>query len=316
MMTTRAPDPSLLSRVALRRDLLVLGYDDRAIARMVATRQLVRLRHGAYADAAVHAELDDAGRYRMLTRAVVRQARTEVVASHVASAAEHGCPMWGLDLSEVDVTRVDGKTGRREAGVRQHCGTIVDSDVMELNGLKVMRPTRTAIEVTAVAPLESALIVVCDLLRRGLTTKRAIDERYAAMATWPGTLSTDVVLRLARGELASVGEVRTWFLLYLFAIAMPEIQYEIRDETGRVVAIADFAWPELGVYLEFDGLVKYEKYLRPGERASDAVVREKRREEMIYRLTGWRCIRITWNDLATPDSTAAMIRAMLAPRAA
>ena len=29
----------------------------------------------------------------------------------------------------------------------------------------------------------------------------------------------------------------------------------------------DLAWPEYGVFLEFDGRVKYEKYLREGERA-------------------------------------------------
>ena len=43
-----------------------------------------------------------------------------------------------------------------------------------------------------------------------------------------------------------------------------------------------------GVFVEFDGKIKYEALLKPGESASDVVIREKRREERIVELTGWR----------------------------
>ena len=45
----------------------------------------------------------------------------------------------------------------------------------------------------------------------------------------------------------------------------------------------DFAWPEFGVFLEFDGKEKYTKYLKEGESVVDAVLREKKREELICR---------------------------------
>ena len=67
--------------------------------------------------------------------------------------------------------------------------------------------------------------------------------------------------------------------------------------------------------MEFDGRVKYEKLLEPGQRASDVVIAEKRREDLIRRLTGWRCLRITWSDLEHPERTAAMIRTALFPPA-
>jgi hypothetical protein len=82
------------------------------------------------------------------------------------------------------------------------------------------------------------------------------------------------------------------------------------------VARVDLAWPELGLFLEFDGKVKYERLLKEGEHASDVVFREKQREDMIRRLTGWRCIRIVWADLYKPEVTAAKIRAMFRPAAA
>ena len=90
-------------------------------------------------------------------------------------------------------------------------------------------------------------------------------------------------------------------------------QYKIRDRSGEVVAVVDFAWPELGLFLEFDGKIKYEKLLKDGESASDVVVREKRREDLIRELTGWRCIRLVWADLERPERTAQRIRAMLFP---
>ena len=91
-----------------------------------------------------------------------------------------------------------------------------------------------------------------------------------------------------------------------------EPQYKVYDEWGQLFARADFAWPEYRVFLEFDGKAKYERYRREGESPLDAILREKKREEHICRLTGWRCIRIVWADLHRPDSTIAYIRGVLA----
>ena len=33
---------------------------------------------------------------------------------------------------------------------------------------------------------------------------------------------------------------------------------------GHFIARVDFAWPELGIFVEFDGKVKYESLLKPG----------------------------------------------------
>jgi len=51
---------------------------------------------------------------------------------------------------------------------------------------------------------------------------------------------------------------------------------------------------------EFDGRVKYSKYLRPGQSASDAVVAEKKREDAL-RSHGWIVVRWTWADLEHPE---------------
>ena len=303
-------------RIMLRKHLIEDGYSDRAIAKQVAGGAWVRIRHGAYTDAATWRALDAAGRHALVARAAAAQAKTEVVVSHVSGVPFFDAPTWGLHLDVAHLTRKDGKAGRSEAGVRQHSGAILDGDVTERDGLEVMDPTRLALEVTTVADVEASICIVSHLLHSGLTTMEKLRARYELMRHWPDTLSTDLVLRLSDERFESVGECRTYYLCFREGLPMPAPQYEVRDETGRVVARVDFAWPELGVFLEFDGKVKYEKLLREGERASDVVVAEKRREELICRLTGWRCIRLTWADLAHPARTAAMIRRALAPRAA
>jgi len=295
----------------LRGELLADGYNDKAIARLVREGTWTKLRHGAYTESSTWAKLDERGRHALRARAVVLQARTPVVVSHLSACTFYDAPSWGLDLTTIHITREDGKAGRREAGVDQHCGVLDDGDVVPIDGLPVMSATRLALETTMVAPVEPSLGVVNHLLHASLTTLPELRERYARMGQWPGSLTTDLVLRLADPRVESLGETRCCYLFFANGLPKPELQWPVRDASGRVVARLDFAWPELGVYVEFDGRVKYEKLLKPGQSAADVVIAEKRREELIYRLTGWRCLRLTWRDLEDPRAFLAALRALL-----
>lgn len=310
---TRAPDDPRSSRVILRRELLAEGYDDRAIARLVSRGVLARVRHGAYCDATVWRGLDDAGRHAVRSRAVLRQAKAPLVLSHVSGLLEYGVPTWGLDLSTVHVTRLDRRAGRNEAGVHQHCGVVTADDLVEVNDIAVMAATRLAFETTTIADAEVSLAVVNHLLHAGFTTTEALDQAASKYRHWPHSLATNLVLRLCDRRIESVGESRSFMLCFRQGLPMPVPQFEVFDSSGRLVGRVDFAWPELGVFLEFDGKAKYEKYLKQGERPSDVVIREKRREERICRITGWRCIRLTWADLEHPARTAAHVRSVLFP---
>ena len=48
-------------------------------------------------------------------------------------------------------------------------------------------------------------------------------------------------------------------LLWRAGLPIPVCQFEMVDEYGGTVARMDFAWPEHGVFLEFDGKVKYDE---------------------------------------------------------
>jgi hypothetical protein len=299
------------SSVFLRGDALDAGYKEREITAMVARGDWHRLRHGAYVTSDVWERADEAERHALLARAVRLQARTEVVLSHVSALPEYEAPLWGVRLDVVHVTRHDRRAGRREAGVRQHQGLLLPEDIVVRRGVKVTSPTRTAIDITTVAEPEAALCVVNHLLHNGHTTLDAIAARYGDMQHHPFTLRTELVLRLADPAVESVAETRTYFLCWRHGLPAPVPQYVVRDEHGNEVARLDFAWPEHGLWVEFDGKAKYTKHARPGEKPEDVVFREKRREDRIRELTGWRCIRLTWADLENAARTAARIRQAL-----
>lgn len=302
--------------VVLRKEALAQGYHSRAIAKLVDEGTWHRVRRGAYVSGEVWRRATRAERYRLYVLATVRQSKTDVVPSHVSAVVMHGGPLWGLDLGHSHLTRRDARTGRKEAGVEQHRGVIEEGDVVEVGGLPVMSPTRTALEVTTVASTEASLCVVDDFLHRGLTTAEALDERFAAMESWPDTLATPIVLRLASGRRESVGETRFFCFCRRAQLPVPTPQVEVCDEAGHVIGRVDFAWPELGLFVEFDGREKYYRHRRDGESMEDFLLREKEREDRIREVTDWRCIRVTWDDLRNPERLAARIRRKLGVRAA
>lgn len=135
--------------------------------------------------------------------------------------------------------------------------------------------------------------------------------RSTALSRRPGSLATELTFRLGDGRSESVGETRARYRCWIAHLPRPVPQYEVVHR-GRVLYRLDLAWPEHGVWLEFDGREKYVEHRRDGESVVDCVLREKRREEQIALHTGWRCIRITWADLENPAATVAMIMRELA----
>ncbi len=300
--------------VILRRELIADGLSDRQIAAKVHDGELHRIRHGSYISGPLWSGLTDLDRHRVLVRAVLRRAAPGAVVSHISAAVEHGAPVWGIPLDEVHLTRLDGMPGRREAGVAHHAGRLDRRDVHTVNGVMVTTPARCAVEVSTMTTVEPALVTVNGLLSSGLLSTEAFDAEIERHKRWPDTLATTIVQRLCEPRVQSVAESRTLFLCWDQHLPRPEPQVPILDESGRAFAYADFAWRQAGVFLEFDGRIKYLLHRRANETLEQFLMREKRREELICQLTGWVCIRITWADLENPVRTAQRIRRILDSR--
>ncbi len=294
-----------------RQDAFAIGHDDRSIRRALRSRLWARVRPGAYTFPDLWPADDPVTRHLVTGRAVTRRFGPKVALSHTSGALAHGLLVWDADLSQVHVTRLDGGAGRCEAGVVHHEGLTLPSDVVHLEGGAALHPARCAIETAALGSAEAGLVVLDSLLHLGRATPEELHATYALLRSWPGMQATRVPVRMADGRAESAGESRTRYLCYAHGLPAPELQYDVFDRAGILVGTTDFAWPEHRLLGEFDGRVKYERYLRPGETPGDAVFREKRREDRLCELLGWRMVRLVWADLHRPAETAARIDRML-----
>jgi hypothetical protein len=299
--------------VITRAQALREGMDDRAIRRALKRGDWVPLRHGSYADRARWQSLDPRDRHRATAVAVSARAFADHAWSHATALAHLGQPLWELDLDCVHVTRFDGRGGRRQAGVVQHRGRLVVDDLTVRDGQLLTSPTRTALDMAALTDVEHGVVIVGAMLSSGETTRAELQQCMESMSGWPNTLALRRVLQLADARPESVAEHRLvyWFWRLRLPAPIPQLEVTAGGQQYRL----DFAWPELGVWLEFDGKDKYGRYLRTGETHADAVFREKQREDAIREATGWRCIRVTWADLADPARLERRIRRMLAQAA-
>jgi hypothetical protein len=302
--------------VFLRRDAVSFGVTDGALRRAVRSGELVRIRQGAYTFAEAWQDSSPEERHRIKAAAVMRAACCSCVLSHTTAALALGVDIWDMDLESVHITRQDRKGGRREAGIVQHRGALGSGDVSLTGRWPTTSAVRTALDVTTITDVEHALVIVSSVLHRALATKDQLQECSRGMVNVPGSLTTDLVLRLADGRLDGPGEARAYYAFWIEGLPAPELQWPVADEAGHLVGLLDFAWPEARVWVEFDGRQKYLRPYRAGDNAADVVVREKTREDEIRRLTGWVCVRIVWADLQHPERIAAKVRHAMAAQAA
>ena len=89
------------------------------------------------------------------------------------------------------------------------------------------------------------------------------------------------------------------------SLPTPTRQYPVFDpQTGRLIARLDLCWPEVGAFLELDG-----------QQHMDQPVYDARRQTEVTAITGWRCGRLTWDELTLwPAATARLLAELLSPR--
>jgi hypothetical protein len=294
-----------------RAEAAQCGHDDRAVGRAVRARLWRRIRRGAYVFEDDWVQLDAVERHVVLCKAVLRSLGSNVALSHQSGLAVHGVQLWGVDLAKVHVTRLDGGAGRDEAGVVHHEGFCLDDDIVEKDGLRLLRPERCAVEAASRTGDEAALVLMDSLLHLELCDRDELEKRFRLMWHWPYVRHLHIPVGMADGRSASPGESRGRWLCWACRLPAPELQYAVRDRDGALVALTDWAWPALDALGEFDGQVKYGRLLKPGQEPGDVVFAEKQREDRIRELTGMRMIRLVWSDYDQPAATARRLRDVL-----
>lgn len=299
--------------IFLRREAIAMGYDDKQLQAAMRAGVIARVRHGAYAAADRWNAADELGRHRMRCHAVMATHGEHVALSHTSAAVMHGLSVWDADLTQVHVTRLDRTTTRVCRDVRYHRGRVPPQHLTELDhGGHATTPARAALEHAGLVSVESGLVTLDSYLHvYRQPDADQLFEAHQARSSWPGNGRLQITLRLTRPGAESVGETRLRFLCWEFHLPEPELQEPVYDEKGSLVGISDFRWSRHRLLGEFDGRVKYERFLRPGETTADAVLREKRREDLMRESTGYSMIRFVWKDLHSREQTAERIRRSL-----
>jgi very-short-patch-repair endonuclease len=214
----------------------------------------------------------------------------------------------GVDLAGPEFVLAVGSSNARPGCRRRD---LVDEPVA-IAGFLVTSPLETLVHLAAIVDdlaweqaLESAL-------RKRLVTIAAIEARIELLAArrQAGVARVRRVLALRPAGAPPTGSLlETLFVQLrrtLISSKEPCRQVEVRNENGEFVAFVDFAWPELGLFIELDG----QHHL--GQPVHDA-----RRETAVVAATGWLVGRFTWDEIVRhPVATARRLDALLRQAAA
>lgn len=291
-------------------DLLSTGLSHRDIVRATATGDLEHLRHGVYLRGGGEDELV---RHRALILATDALVDPSNVVSHQSAALLHGLPLPRGQLERVTMTRRSAGHGDTGTHLLLRKTRIDADEVTVVGGFRVTSLARTAIDLARALPFEWG-VAACDAaLRMGLSPLdlRSAVSRHRRLRGLPKARR---VVDFSDADAESPAESLSRVVLTRQGLPTPELQFEVIDADGVLVARADFGWPAYRLVGEADGRWKYGELLRPGESAADAVMREKRREERI-RQAGYWVVRWDWDAIMTPAALATMVRNALASQA-
>ena len=284
-----------------RAEALDCGETDYSLGEARRAGIVVRLRRGMYAPAEVYAASDDRGKHVLHARAAMAAQHGDVALTGASAAALHGFDLYQQDLSMVHIVRLDQGSSRRHALTNHHIVLRdLENDLVQRDGIVTVGPARAVWEVACRSSLEAGVVTADSALRAQPTLSVALTALQERFAYYPGSRQGRTAIKLGDARSESPGESVTRVQFFRYGVPMPELQCRVVDDRGRLIGVADFGWEEYRHLGEFDGKVKYQKLLRPGESPSDCVFREKRREDQM-RAEGRGLSRFIWN-MVMPNS--------------
>ncbi|MFT4200333.1 hypothetical protein [Gordonia sp. (in: high G+C Gram-positive bacteria)] len=276
-----------------RQAALAADISDHELRAAVGSGELIRLTPGVFV---VAGEEFDGPRgadrlYRLRSIAVATsEASGGHPLSHASAAAVHDLALLRPDRRRVHLTSGAGRGGNVSDDRHLHSSLLAPGDVTDVDGIATTSLARTAVDIATSGDFAQAVTAFDGVLRAGVERDHLAEvlagRRYGVRAARRG-------LQCAHRGGESVGESWSRAQMIDARLPVPLLQREFRCPSG--VYRCDFCWGD-SLIGEFDGMVKFGRLRRPGESVTDAVVREKRREDEL-RALGFMVVRWTWNDL-------------------
>jgi len=254
-------------RCVARRQLLALGYSDRAIAHRLAGGRLVQLHDGVYAVAPV---LDE----RSTRWMAVTLTAPDSVLSHASAAAAWGFRACNAPF-EVITRRGSGGPERKDDVLVCRSQTV---DATTLEGIPITTPERTLIDLAPRLHERALARAVREAMRLRTTTPSDVFITLARHRGRRGTRRLHAALSRYAGlplhRTRSDAEALALALLRDAGHSAPGVNEEIEGEE------ADLSWPDRRLIVELDGPQFH----------LDAS--EDRRKQGIWETAGWTVRRL------------------------
>jgi very-short-patch-repair endonuclease len=225
--------------------------------------------------------------------AAVALQRPDHFVSHESAAAMYGLPLLALPARpRLTVDRANGG-GQLDALV--HAARVLPEEVTTWFGVALLTPARTVVDIARNAGIRAGLVATDAALSDGLISYAELDDAVARARNWPGVKTARRLLALGCDQIESPLESLSRLIISEADLPLPEPQAWVNTDMGRFRV--DGLWPDRGVILEADGLLKYRTTdLDPDDDDVDPLVREKLRQEAIER-AGYRVVRVNWDDV-------------------
>ena len=227
---------------------------------------------------------------------------TGIIAGY--SAAElHGAACAHPD-APAEVLLVPPHQRRSRPGLRVHRDELGPDDVMEIGGLRLTTPLRTAYDLGRWAPnLPEAVVGVDALVRYAAVRLDDLREYASRRGGARAVRQLGAALQLARDGADSPMETRVRLALVGHGLPEPVLQHPVAVG-GRTLWL-DLAYPAVLLAIEYDGAEH-----RTAERARRDLVREAQPVR-----AGWTVLRFSAADvMRRPEEVAARVRHELALR--
>ncbi len=256
------------------------GLTRRQIARLVHSGEWQYPGRGTYL-------LPGAHPHRSRVRAALLR-RPDAVACEITAArllAFGGLPAARPD-EPVHLLLPRGSARRQPNGVKLHWGDVPHTHITDIHGIPTTSAPRTLADMVLRRGRDDAVALMDAALRGGhltdLNSARSLAfgrRGAAARSSW---------WQRADGRAESPLETRLRLLLADAGVAPEQLQWPVRDDTGRVVARLDLAWPSRRLDVEADGVAVH------GDPV--ALYRDRHRQNVLTTL-GWTVLRFTWADV-------------------
>ena len=284
--------------VFTRQDAVRLGLSDDMLGHLVASGWCRRVALGVYRIVGAPQTPDQ------LLFAAVAAHGPDAVASHRSAARLWQIPGFKLARPEITLPHVENR--RRRLGTVHGSLLLPPRHITVRNSIRVTTAARTLFDLAGHERVDKVGRSLDDAVHRGLCTLRQVNQVFFVLAG-RGRTGTVAMRRLleARGEghvpPASDLERRARKVFGLGGLSMPEFEVQLGDDEfiGRV----DCYWRAAKLVVELDS-----RKFHGGLHAREA---DRNRDNRLM-ASGWRVIRVTWDDLRDrPNETVDLIRRAL-----